>query len=659
MRVTPACVAVSLLLTGQPAAAQTPAPPAAQTTPTISAQAYYEFMLARRLEADGDTAGAVAALERAQTLDPHSAELLAERAALHARQNEGEEARAAAERALAIEPDNIEAHRILGLVYSAWSDGAGTPPAGSTPASLRASAIEHLKAIRNSPLMSTDLSLQIAYGRLLLRSGQTDDATAVLEAVASQAPYVAEPFVLLAEARTSQGRMFEAAQALAQAADINPRYYVSLGELYERLGRWAAAAGAYGQAVEGVRSPSRDLRLRHVTALLNVPGGVGASRAKDTIVELLKTNPDDARLLYLLSTASRQLQDPKAAEEAARKMLAIDPTSVSGLNALARAMSDQYQYRKVIELMTPFSKDVAARAKGRESEAATALAQLGLAHQQLGEYDAAIAVFTSAKQLAPEDSTFDLYLAQAFLSARQFDRAIAVTGAAITRSPEDERLIRLRSQALARTGRASEAISFLEGAIKSESRSPQLALALAEAYAAEKRYDDAIKVVQQAETAFGEDDMFTVRLASLYEEAGRLADAERELRAMIERDPLDATALNFLGYILADRTDRHAEAIELIERALRVEPDNPSYLDSLGWALFKQGKQAEAAAPLGRAAAALPANSVIQDHHGDVLARQGKWAEAVAAWQRALAGDGESIDRDAIAKKIQDAKRRR
>jgi predicted Zn-dependent protease len=90
-----------------------------------------------------------------------------------------------------------------------------------------------------------------------------------------------------------------------------------------------------------------------------------------------------------------------------------------------------------------------------------------------------------------------------------------------------------------------------------------------------------------------------------------------------------------------------------------VEPDNPAYLDSLGWALFKQGKLSEAADPLSRAAAALPANSVIQDHHGDLLARQGKWAEATAAWQRALTGDGESIDRDAIGKKISDARRRR
>jgi tetratricopeptide (TPR) repeat protein len=313
----------------------------------------------------------------------------------------------------------------------------------------------------------------------------------------------------------------------------------------------------------------------------------------------------------------------------------------------------------MVELLTPFSKDVATRARGQESEAASALAQLGLAHQQLGAYDAAIGAFTSARSLVPADPAFDLYLAQALLGARRFERAAAVAGEGLQRAPEQSRLVRIRAQALTRMGRGAEAISFLEGASKNEPRSPQLALALADAYAFQKRYDEAVRVVEQAETAFGEDDEFTLRLSSLYEEAGRLGDAERELRAMIARDPLDATALNYLGYLLADRTDRLSEAVELIERALTVEPDNPAYLDSLAWALYKQGKVAEAAGPMARAAAVLPANSVIQDHHGDVLARQGQWTEAVAAWQRALAGDGESIDRVAIGQKIQDAKRRR
>jgi tetratricopeptide (TPR) repeat protein len=656
MRATYAMAALAVALTGLPAAAQAPSQ---SSTIAPSAQAYYEFLLARRLESDGDTKGALAALERAEKLDPASAEVLAERAALHARQNQGPQAREAADRALKIDADNLEAHRILALVYSAWSEGAGQPPAGETVEGSRKKAIEHFRAIRSTPTMATDLSLQIAYGRLLLRAGEGDEAVTVLEAVSTQAPYLAEPYVLLAEARTAKGQMVEAAEALAQAAEINPRYYVSLGDLYEKLGRWAAAAGAYGQAVEGVRQPSRDLRLRYVSALLNVPGGVGAARAKDQLTELLKTNPDDTRLLYLMSTASRQLQDPEAAEDAARRILAIDPASLAGLSALARTLMDQYQYKRVVEVVSPLNKDLAARAKGRQDEAASVIAQLGLAHQQLGEYEASVAAFTAAKGLAPDDVSFDLYLAQALLAARKNDRALAVTTDALKQHPDETRLIRLRSQALARLGRADEAVAFLEGAVKAQTRNPELAFALADAYASQKRYDDAVRVIEQAETAFGESDEFTLRLASFYEQAGRLGDAERALRRMIERDPLDGNALNYLGYMLADRTDRHAEAVDLIERALKGEPDNPAYLDSLGWALFKQGKVDAAAEPLARAAAAVPANSVIQDHYGDLLARQGRWSDAVAAWQRALAGDGESIDTAVIEKKIRDGRRRR
>ena len=124
------------------------------------------------------------------------------------------------------------------------------------------------------------------------------------------------------------------------------------------------------------------------------------------------------------------------------------------------------------------------------------------------------------------------------------------------------------------------------------------------------------------------------------------------------RDPQDANALNSLGYMFADRGERLDEAVELLQRALKIEPGNPSFLDSLGWAFFKQGKLASAEKPLAEAAAQMPGNSVVQDHLGDLRFRQQRFADAVAAWERALAGDGETIERADIEKKLREARAR-
>jgi Flp pilus assembly protein TadD len=123
------------------------------------------------------------------------------------------------------------------------------------------------------------------------------------------------------------------------------------------------------------------------------------------------------------------------------------------------------------------------------------------------------------------------------------------------------------------------------------------------------------------------------------------------------RDPLNAQALNYLGYMLADRGRSLDEAVVLIERALQRDPRNPSYLDSLGWAYFRLGRLDLAERYLREAAASLVTNSVVQDHLGDVLFRLERVDEAIAAWRRALAGDGESIDRAAIEVKIKNARR--
>ena len=226
--------------------------------------------MARRLEAAGDNAGALASLERARKLDPQAAEIPAEIAGYYFRQNRPTDAVAAAEQALKLDKDNVEAHNMLGTVFSAWADGGAPPPPGQTQASTRDAAIEHLTAIQNTPLMATNPNLQMTLGRLQLRAGKADLAVPILEKVAAQAPWSPQPLLLLYEAQISQGKLDEAEQSLVQAAEIDPRYFAQLGQFYERQGKWADAAAAYEEAIGGARQPSRDLQIRYAAALINI-----------------------------------------------------------------------------------------------------------------------------------------------------------------------------------------------------------------------------------------------------------------------------------------------------------------------------------------------------------------------------------------------------
>lgn len=640
--------AVLAMVTVTPALAQ--APPQ-----DPKAQAFFEFLMARRLEATGDGAGALAGLERARKLDPESAEIVAEIAGYYSRQNRTTDAVTAAEQALKLDKDNVEAHHVLGNLYATWADGGPAAPVGQTRAAIRAKAIEHLSAIQTAPLMATSPNLQMTLGRLYLMADTPDLAVPILERVVAQAPWAAQPLLLLHQAQLGLDRIEDAERSLVTAAEVDPRHFETLGRFYERQGKWSDAAAAYEEAIGAAPKPTQDLRLRYAAALVNTDGG--AAKARAVLTELATASPNDTRVLYMLSTAERAAGDDQAAEATARRILATDATNATGLRALVAVLFDRFDFKQIVEVVSPLAKDP-SRATGREFEGAAVLVQLGIAHQQLAQWDGAIAAFTAAKTLTPRDRDIDAYLVQANLTARRFDRAETIAREALGRDPNQPRMVRLRAQALLKGGKSAEATKLLEDGMAKQPESREFVVGLADLYAELKRTDDAVRVLERARKTFGDDETLTMRMANVYEGGGRLAEAEQELRKLMSDDPLNAGAMNSLGYMLAERGLRLAEAIDLAQRAVKIEPGNPAFLDTLGWALFKDGRTEEAAEPLSKAATALTGNSVIQDHHGDVLSKRGRTSEAIAAWERALAGDGDEIDRAAIEKKIKGARSR-
>lgn len=463
-------LAVPAPLLAQAPAAPAPAPPAAS-----SPDAYYEFLIARRLESQGDQAGALAALQRAANADPRSSMLRAELASFHLRRNRREDAERAANEAIALEANNPDAHRVLGLIFAARSEAGGRGQGGGTAENVRR-AIEHLEKATVSTASASDINLYYTLGRLYTRAGDAAKAVQALQRVVALNPNSVQGRLALAQAYAGADNIEGAIEALAEIAEDEPRVAGTLGQYLEQAGRPADAAKAYATALEAAPM-NRDLKFRRAAALM---------------------------------------------------------------------------------------------------------------------------------------------------SARQFADAVSAAAAAQTEHPEDLRFPRLRARALKETGAPARAIEVLE---RSARANPA-----------------------DAATQFA--------LADLYNGAGRQGDAERTLRQLITVAPMNADALNYLGYMLAERGQQLDEAVRLVRRALDIEPDNPSFLDSLGWAYFRQGNAEEAERYLAPAAEKLPKNSVIQDHMGDVLARRGKMQEAIAAWTRALDGDGGEIDRAVIQRKIEQARPR-
>ena len=127
----------------------------------------------------------------------------------------------------------------------------------------------------------------------------------------------------------------------------------------------------------------------------------------------------------------------------------------------------------------------------------------------------------------------------------------------------------------------------------------------------------------------------------LFDSLGDKAGSEQDLKQIIRMQPEDSRALNHLGYMLADQTDRYQEALELIERAIAISPDDPAIIDSLGWAQFKLGRYEEALTNLRRAYAVFP-DAEVASHVGEVLWIMGREQEAVDVWRGALENQPDS-----------------
>jgi tetratricopeptide (TPR) repeat protein len=452
--------------------------------------------------------------------------------------------------------------------------------------------------------------------------------------VAAQTTSATEPeppagyYFLLGRQLEVEDKIDEAIAAHKRAIAIEPASAELKAELAALYARQERAVDAVDMAEKALAQDSKNLEANRIlgsvyAALIEQrtplrPGDDTSTYPATAIAALQKAAPDGVADLGLNMLLGRLYAQTRAFDKAIaplRRVIDEQPGYSEAAWLLATALEHTDQSDAAIDVLR-----VALQYNPRFFRGQVRVAEL---NEKLGRWDEAANSYARAQQLNARLAT-DL-------------------------TPR-------RAAALINAGKAAEARDLLKGMAATTEADISVLYLYAVAQRQTKDLAGAESTAKRLREAAPTDPRGMYVLAQILEAKGDTAGAEASLRELLERHPQDATALNYLGYMFAERGSRLDEAVELVQRALKIEPDNPSFLDSLGWVYFQQGRVDLADRPLTDAAAKLPSSSVVQDHLGDLRFKQGRYADAVAAWERSLAGDGESVDRSAIERKLRQAR---
>ena len=235
----------------------------------------------------------------------------------------------------------------------------------------------------------------------------------------------------------------------------------------------------------------------------------------------------------------------------------------------------------------------------------------------------------------PDESAFHVLLGQAYIAQQRFPEAAVAFEQAARRDSTVEALTGLLLAYL-QSGAPSHAERAGRDAVERYPGDTRLRYLFGIALRSRSKWEESAGVFASLLADDADNTTWMFNYASSLERAGRYDEAVPVFRRLISRDSQNAVALNYLGYMFAERGIHLAEAHRMIARAVALEPENSAYLDSMGWVLYQQGKPLEGRRYLLRAAELDPTSALIFEHLGDVNHTLGEDGLALAAWIEAL-----------------------
>jgi tetratricopeptide (TPR) repeat protein len=492
------------------------------------------------------------------------------------------------EKALTFEPDSREIRLSLGECYQQLREYD--------------KAIAVVSAV--TPKDSRTWNVLATYYRYMSREDEAYDAyREVLHLDSSNT----DAYWYLVQLEMRRGRPDTAVVLMEQLARVRrtPRMLVELGRMYHRAERLEQAVETLQDVVDGVYGS---------------PPGDG---------------------FELLGDIYMQLGQYQQAVTVLRRGTEFYPQQIGLHNKLVDALINDVRYDEAAEELATVLK-LRPRPEDR-----LRLAEIYFQLERLAESDS---LYAAATQSDPDIYLPQLRLGQLKLLRGQYDSARVHLARAVEIDDEKpDAYLAWANSYLAQDSVARAIAIAREGEFIARPRG-RLQFFIGVVYSRREVYDSAIVWLEMAESEEPADLNVRFSLGAAYERAGRYNDADTTFQRLIAVDSSHAGALNYLGYMYADRGEHLEISLRLIERAVQIEPENSAYLDSYAWVLFKLERVGEADVQIRKAFEHVNVEDpVMYDHFGDILARQGLLEQAREQWAKALKLDP---DNETIKEKL-------
>ena len=634
------------------------------------ADAYYYFAMGHLREQQYEvTSNAAVAQEsidfykKALEIEPGSAVILEGLAEIYVKTQHIRDAVTQAQAALKIDPANVDAHRLLARIYVRT---LGDMNAGEVQRENLTKAIDQFEAILKLQPMDTYSALWLA--RLYRFENRHAEAESVLRGIVQRNPDSGPALEQLSQLLIDEGRAPEAIDLLKRAAgdDSSSDAYDLLGSAYTQSKDFAHAEDAYRKAVQA--DPDDPEHRRGLAQALLTQRKY--AEAREEFKKLAQIEPGNAENYVRMAQIDRRLGQFDEAASNLQRAQQLAPGSLEIVYNEALLYQDQGRYDDAVKVLS----DAIAGVKSRGGEANSgALAilyeQLGNAYRAQQNYPAAIESFEDLAALGPDaHKRAVLLLINTYRDSRDIDRAIAEAKKALEASPKDSDVTVTLAMLYGEKSDTAQATELLQGLLQGNEADQEIYINMAQVQQRGRKYADAERSAEKAEQMAQESsakESAWFMLGSIYERQKKFDQAEQQFRKVLEVNPDSAPVLNYYGYMLADRGIRLDEATSMIARAVKQDPANGAYLDSLGWAYYKQNKLAEAEEYLRKAAGRESHDPTILGHLGDVYLKLGQGERAagllersLAEWQKALPADYDADRVGDVEAKLKSLKRR-